>query len=175
MTLHAINIRDLRMNIFERFDKSWFVLTSGDYKTSHFNAMTISWGSLGTIWDKPFAQVVVRPSRYTFEFMDKSDSFTLCAFGKKQKSALNLLGTQSGREGDKIKASGLTPIPSTQVASPGFKEANLIIECRKIYWQDLDPSHFLLPEIEHKYPKQDYHRAYFGEVLAVFGSIVYTR
>ncbi len=170
MKRNPISIRDLRLNIFEQIDNRWFVLTCGDFKTGQFNAMTISWGSLGIIWNKPFAQVVVRPIRYTFEFMNKYDSFTLCAFTHRHKSALNLLGTQSGRDGDKIKASGLTPIPSTLVDSPGYKEAKLILECRKMYWQDLDPGHFLLPEIEHKYPKKDYHRAFFGEVLAVFGS-----
>lgn len=175
MKLQPLDIADLRLNIFKQFDKRWFVLTSGDFKTGQFNAMTISWGSFGTLWDKPFAQVFVRPTRYTLEFMNKYDSFTLCAIGKKYKSALNLLGTQSGRDGDKIKSSGLTPIPSSRVDSPCYKEAKLIVECRKTYWQDLDASHFLLPEIEYKYPNKDYHRVFFGEILAIFGSKAYRK
>jgi flavin reductase (DIM6/NTAB) family NADH-FMN oxidoreductase RutF len=170
MNLEPIKIQDLELNIFNQFDKRWFLLTCGDFETGKFNTMTISWGSLGTVWDRPFAQVFVRPTRFTFEFMNQYDSFTLSAFNKTYKSSLDLLGSKSGREGDKIADSGLTPEKSSEVKSPCFKEAELVIECRKMYWQDLDPSHFLFANIEHKYPRKDYHRVYFGEVLAVFGT-----
>jgi len=169
MNLDPIKIQDLDLNIFNQFDRRWFLLTSGDFETGKFNTMTISWGSLGTVWDKPFAQVFVRNSRYTFEFMNQYDSFTLCGFGKPLKSALDLLGSKSGQAGNKIADSGLTPCKSREVGSPCFKEAELVIECRKMYWQDLDPTHFLFPELERKYPKKDYHRIFFGEVLAVSG------
>jgi flavin reductase (DIM6/NTAB) family NADH-FMN oxidoreductase RutF len=170
MNLEPIKIQDLDLNIFNQFDKRWFLLTCGDFETGKFNTMTISWGSLGTVWDRPFAQVFVRPTRYTFEFMNQYDSFTLSAFNKTYKSSLDLLGSKSGREGDKIADSGLTPVKSSEVKSPCFKEAELVIECRKMYWQDLDASHFLFANIEHKYPRKDYHRFYFGEVMAVFGT-----
>lgn len=173
--LDPIEIQDLNLNILSQFDKHWFLLTCGDFDTGRFNSMTISWGSLGTVWDKPFAQVFVRNSRYTFEFMNAHDSFTLCGFSKDYKKALDLLGSKSGREGNKIAESGLTPCKSAEVSSPSFREAELVIECRKMYWQDLDPSHFLRPEIERKYPKHDYHRVYYGEILAVLATQEFAR
>jgi flavin reductase (DIM6/NTAB) family NADH-FMN oxidoreductase RutF len=175
MSLEPIKLQDLYLNILHQFDKRWFLLTCGDFETGKFNTMTISWGSLGTVWDKPFAQVFIRPTRYTFEFMNSYDSFTLCGFEKTHKSALDLIGSKSGREGNKIADAGLTPSKAATVKSPIFKEAELVIECRKMYWQDLDPTHFLFPELQRKYPKKDYHRVYFGEVLAVFGKAEFIR
>jgi flavin reductase (DIM6/NTAB) family NADH-FMN oxidoreductase RutF len=155
--------------------KRWLLLTAGEFAPGKFNSMTISWGSVGEIWNKPFFQVVVRPQRYTREFMESSDCFTLCVFPEASKPALSLLGSKSGRDCDKIKLSGLTPIASTQVASPGYDEAELIIECRKMYWQDIDPAHFLDSSIEANYANKDYHRAYFGEIVAVSGTDKYRR
>jgi len=145
------------------------LLTSGDFAAGHFNTMTVAWGSMGTMWEKPFVQVVVRPVRYTYEFMERYDSFTLSAFPSEHRDTLLFLGARSGRDSDKIAESGLTPIASSRVAAPGFAEAELIVECRKVYWQDMDAAHFLTPEIERHYPERDYHRIYFGEVLAIWG------
>jgi len=147
---------------------SWLLLCSGDSRS--YNAMTISWGSYGQIWNKMFFHVVVRPTRFTFNFMEKYETFTLCGFDNRFKNSLALLGSKSGRDGDKIAESGLTPIASPHVAAPGFEEAELIIECRKLYWQDIDNSHFLDPSIEKNYPQRDYHRAYFGEIVGISGT-----
>ena len=149
--------------------EQWMLLTAGDFDQGHFNTMTVAWGSLGTMWGRPFAQVVVRPVRYTYEFIEQYDTFTLCAFPEDYTPALQLLGTKSGRDGDKIAEAGLKPIASSRVAAPGFDEAELIIECRKIYADDLNPARFLDPEIDRNYPKKDYHRFYFGEVVAING------
>ena len=151
------------------WDRQWLLLTSGDFAQGDFNAMTVGWGSLGTMWGRPFAQVVVRPIRYTYEFMERYATFTLCAFPAAYRKALQLMGTKSGRDVDKVAESGLTPIASTQVAAPGYAEAELIIECQKIYWDDLEPARFLDPDIEKHYPQQHYHRIYFGEIVAVYG------
>jgi flavin reductase (DIM6/NTAB) family NADH-FMN oxidoreductase RutF len=131
--------------------------------------MTVGWGGFGTMWSKPFVQIVVRPTRYTFEFMEQYDTFTWCAFPPAYQKALPLTGSKSGRDGDKIKATGLTPIPASRIAAPGFAEAELIVECRKIYWDDLNPDQFLDPDTENNYPLKDYHRIYFGEILAISG------
>ena len=147
----------------------WLVLTSGDYNKGDYNAMTVAWGSFGVMWNKPFAQVVVRPTRFTHQFMEKYDSFSLCAFSSSYQQALSLLGSKSGRNTDKIKQSGLTPISSHKIAAPCFKEAELIIECQKIYWDDFRPEHFLENEIEKNYPKKDYHRIYYGEMVTILG------
>lgn len=153
--------------------KQWLLLTAGDFAVGRYNTMTVGWGSLGTMWGKPFAQVVVRPCRYTFGFMNQHDTFTLCVFPNRYRKQLNLLGTTSGRDGDKIAAAGLTPIASASVAAPGFAEAELILECRKIYWDDMEPAQFLDPAIENNYPQKDYHRIFFGEILAVYGAAAY--
>jgi flavin reductase (DIM6/NTAB) family NADH-FMN oxidoreductase RutF len=155
--------------------KRWLLLTAGEFAPGKFNSMTISWGSVGQIWNKTFFQVVVRPSRYTRGFLESGDYFTLCVLPESRKPALSLLGSKSGRDGDKIKASGLTPIPSSIAPTPGYAEAELIVECKKMYWQDIDPEHFLDPGIMANYPKEDFHRAYFGEVLAISGTDAYRR
>ncbi len=155
------------------FDAQWLLLTCGDFAARDFNCMTISWGSLGTMWGVPFAQVVVRPQRYTFQFMEKYSTFTVCAFPERYRPALALLGSKSGREGDKLAEAGLTPAPATVVAAPGYAEAELVIECQKIYWSDFDPAHFVDRAIDPHYPAGDYHRSYFGQIAAVTGDAEY--
>ncbi len=155
------------------WEHSWFLLSSGDFAAGRYNAMTVSWGLFGCMWGRPVAQVVVRPHRYTFELMEAYPTFTLCGFSREQRPALNLLGTRSGRDCDKIAESGLTLAEASQVAAPVFAEADLAIECRKIYWQDYDPAGFIDPDLNKNYPKQDYHRAYYGEIVAVRGLPVF--
>lgn len=169
MPLESIAATDFIARPMHLWDIQSLVLTCGDFARQQFNAMTVGWGSLGYIWRRPFVQVVVRPVRYTYEFIEKYDTFTLCGFPRQYQAALQLLGTKSGRDGDKISEAGLHPAASTKIAAPGFTEASLIIECQKIYWDDIDPQHFLNPEIEAHYPRKDYHRIYYGEILAIFG------
>ena len=149
------------------------LLTSGSWAEKQYNAMTIGWGSIGVMWKRPFIQIVVRPGRYTYGFVEKYDTFTVCALPRKLDKAIALLGAKSGRDGDKIAESKLTPIASSLVAAPSFAEAELILECRKIYWQDMAKENFLDPSIEDRYPRKDYHRIYYGEILAVFGEEQY--
>lgn len=168
MTFSPLPIDDLQVRSHHLFDKQWLLLTCGDFSTNDYNTMTVSWGSLGTIWNRPFAQVFVRPSRHTYTFIDRYDNFSLSAFPESYRKALNLLGSKSGRDGDKIAESGLTPIASSTISSPAFAEAELVIECKKIYWQDMDPAHFLDPQVKPRnYAKDDFHRIYFGEILAI--------
>ena len=169
MTRKLIPTDEFAIDIHKYWNDRWFLLTGGDFQKKHFNTMTVAWGSMGIMWGKPFAQVVVRMSRFTLEFLEKYDSFTLCAFAPERRDTLLMLGSKSGRDSDKIKESGLTPIGSAKVAAPGFAEAELIVEARKMYWQDMAPAQFLDPTIEKQYPNKDYHRIYFGEVLAIWG------
>ena len=155
------------------WNNRWFLLTCGSFEKREFNTMTVSWGSMGTLWNKSFVQVVVRPSRFTFQFMEKFNSFTLSVLPESHREALQLLGSKSGRDGDKIQDAGLTPIPSKKIESPGFAEAELIIECRKIYYDDMEPSHFLDYELNSHYPERDYHRIYFGEIITISGNQSY--
>jgi flavin reductase (DIM6/NTAB) family NADH-FMN oxidoreductase RutF len=170
MKRRPIDFHEFQVQPCSLLARQWLVLTCGDLKTGRYNAMTVGWGSFGVMWNKPFVQVVVRPQRYTFEFMNRYNTFTLCALGKKYREALQILGTRSGRDGNKIAETGLTPVPSTKIAAPGFAEAQLILELRKIYWEDFKPENFLDPSIEENYPQKDYHRMFFGEILAIFGT-----
>lgn len=120
------------------------------------------------MWNKPFVQVVVRPTRYTFEFMQKYPDFTVCAFPKTYHKALQLLGARSGRDGDKIAKAGITPCKGVGACSPVFEEANLIFECRKMYSDVFRPQQFIDPTIERNY-NNDYHHIYYGEILSVSG------
>ncbi len=169
MNLQSISAYEFRPKINTLFGDNWFLLSAGQFAKQQFNCMTISWGSMGVMWQKPFVQVVVRPSRFTHEFMESNSDFTLCAFPEQYKKALQLLGSKSGREGDKIKESGLTPCKSTLVSAPSYVEANLVIECKKIYTDVFRPQNFLDPSIEAQYPIGDYHQVYFGEILTLRG------
>lgn len=157
------------------WEEQWLLLTSGDFPSGKFNEMTVSWGALGSIWGRPFAQVVVRPQRYTFEFMENYPTFTLCGFPADFRPDLQLLGSLSGRDSDKSIQAHLTPIAAQKVAAPIFAEAILAIECKKMYWQDMEPSHFIDPGLNKNYPSQDYHRIYYGEIVAIFGEPAYLR
>ena len=162
-----IEINDFMVKPHNLWNNQWMLLTAGDFPAGDYNTMTVAWGSFGTMWNKPFAQVVVRPTRYTFEFMEKYDTFTLTAFPQKYKKVLSYLGSHSGKKFDKIKKSGLTVCASSIVKAPCFEEAELVIECQKIYSHDFGPNNFIDPAINDHYKRNDYHKSYFGEILAV--------
>ena len=169
MTNSPISFQELRLKSYSIFNDQWFLLTSGDFSSGKFNSMTISWGSIGVIWNRPFVQVVVRPTRYTFEFIQTYPDFTVCAFPQTYHKALALLGAKSGRDGDKIAESGLTPVKSSLASAPAFAEANLVFECRKVYTDVFRPAQFLDPKIEDDYSNNDYHHIFYGEILSVSG------
>jgi len=169
MAREKIQFENLQVQPHHLWGKQWMLLTCGEFSTGQYNTMAVGWGSLGMMWEKPFAQVVVRPTRFTYGFMEEYESFTLCAFPEEYRKAVLLLGTRSGRQGDKIADSGLRPVASTEIDAPGFEEAELIIECRKFYWDDMEPSRFVDPAIEGNYPEKDYHRIYFGEIKSIHG------
>lgn len=164
--MNQIDVKTLSLDIVNLWMNRWLLLTAGTIDDC--NMMTVAWGSIGCMWSKPFAQIVVRPQRHTFKFMEESDSFTLCAFPEQYRKALQTLGTLSGRDSDKLLKTDLTLKKSLTVAAPAYNEANLILECKKVYSQDMDPSCFLDKTIHDKYPEKDYHRIYFGEILAAF-------
>jgi flavin reductase (DIM6/NTAB) family NADH-FMN oxidoreductase RutF len=168
-----IPLEALGMRPVHQWDRKWFLLAAGDWPAGDYNCMTVSWGGLGVLWNKPFALVVVRPTRFTWGFMEKSSGFTLSAFPEEHRRKLSYCGSRSGRDGEKAVAAGFTPIPSRLVTAPSFDQAELVLECRKTYFDDLDPSHFLDPETETHYPAKDYHRVYFAEILAAFGTPAY--
>jgi flavin reductase (DIM6/NTAB) family NADH-FMN oxidoreductase RutF len=171
----SVNRSDIPVQAFqvpaaELWDHQRLLLAAGDFSGKDYNCMTVGWGGFGVMWNRPLAMVVVRPTRYTWHFMERSDSFSLSAFPGEFETHLSYCGNNSGRDGDKAAAVGLTPIACRLIKSPGFAEAELIVECRKSYWSDFEPAHFVDSGTESHYPKKDYHRMYFGEIVAISGT-----
>lgn len=159
----TIKPAEITDNTFKLIGTDWMLITAGT--PDSYNTMTASWGGFGVIWNKNICWCVVRPQRYTYEFLEKSDSFTLSFFNEEYRSALSLCGAKSGREVDKAAVTGLTPISGQLAGTTEFSEARIVIECRKIYFQDIDPKNFLDPSIDGNYPQNDYHRMYIGEIV----------
>jgi len=161
-SFRTIDCREIKDNPFKLIADDWMLITAGDIKS--FNTMTASWGALGELWHKKIAICFVRATRYTFEFMNKAEHFTLSFFDEKLRPVLDFCGRTSGRNVNKAKQAGLTPI-ETEEGAIYYAEARLVIQCRKIYADDIDPKLFLAHEIHDAYPMKDYHRMFIGEVL----------
>lgn len=163
--LKPIEAGDIADNTFRLIGKDWMLITAGEKNS--FNTMTASWGGLGVLWNKQVCFIFIRPQRHTFQFAGKYDRFTLSFFREDQRNILNFCGANSGRDVDKVKMTGLAPLetPSGAVA---FEQARLIIECRKIYFQDLNPENFLDPGIGKNYSVGDYHRMFIGEIVSCY-------
>jgi len=162
-----VSPQEIEGNIIKKFQEDWFLLTAGN--KAKFNPMTISWGTMGSLWNKPVVTVYVRTDRYTFTLMENSKYFTLCALGPNDKSILQYCGTRSGRNVNKIKESGLKPIFSN-TGAVYYEQAVLVIECKKIYAQKInlkkftDP--FFAPKIYHD--KSPLHKMYIGEIVRCY-------
>lgn len=126
-------MKEILCNPFERFDRDWALLCAGE--AGSCNAMTISWGSMGTIWGKPVITVYVRPDRFTWGFLKDNDRFTVSFYPEACREALNMMGSLSGRDGDKAAAARLTVKPLEGCAT--FAEAEQTFVCKKIYMQPL--------------------------------------
>lgn len=156
--MHALNL-----DIFNAFHTDWALLTAGT--PDHFNTMTISWGGLGTLWGKSVATVYVRPCRYTYEYMENNEQFTVSFFTEEYRPDLKLLGTRSGRDGDKVAMTSLTPVSAGE--STGFAQAKLTLVCKKLYAQAMDAA--AIPEdiMQAQYGSAEPHKLYIGEVIAI--------
>lgn len=164
--MREVEVTKLALAVVDLWMNQWLVLTAGTLDDC--NMMTVSWGSIGCMWSKPIAQIVVRPQRHTRKYLEQSASFTLCAFPEKYREDLRTLGTLSGKDGEKLAKTALTLRGSKRISAPSYHEASLILECRKIYCQDINPSGFIDKTIQDHYPANDYHRIYFGEILAAY-------
>lgn len=149
---------------FKLIGKDWMLITAE--KDGKVNTMTASWGGLGVMWNKNVAYIVIRPQRYTKEFVDNADSFSLTFFDESFRETLSYLGTKSGRDEDKIEKSNLTVIHDNN--APYFQEANISIFCRKLFAQEYKSESFIDQELNEKiYPNTDHHTLYIGEVIKI--------
>ena len=164
MSFKEISPDQLQFNPFTKIGKEWLLITAGT--KDKFNTMTASWGGVGVFWGKDTVTTYIRPQRYTKEFVDANDTFTLAFFDPSYKKALNLCGTVSGRDTDKVKDAGLTPLFVDETVA--FEEANLILVCNKMYQDTMPPENFIAKEMDEKwYPNKDYHTMYISEIVKV--------
>jgi flavin reductase (DIM6/NTAB) family NADH-FMN oxidoreductase RutF len=159
---------ELNESAFRLIGKDWMLVAAGD--SEHYNMMTASWGGFGILWNKPVVTVFIRPHRYTYEFVEKNDYFSISFFTESFRKTLNLLGSQSGRDINKMAIEGLNAV-FTENNTVYFDQAKLVLECKKLYMDDIKPGNFLDKGIVDLYPKKDYHRLYIGEVVNILKSV----
>lgn len=162
--MKEINVRDIKENAVSLIADGWGLVTAGN--AEKFNTMTVSWGGIGEIWGKDAVFIFIRPQRYTYEFLEKEDLFTLSFYGEEFKDALKICGSKSGRDIDKADATGLTPLFIDGTTT--FEQAKYTLVCRKMASQFIDPKGFEDANIENNYHSGDYHKVYVGEILKVY-------
>ncbi|MCC8146841.1 MAG: flavin reductase [Bacteroidales bacterium] len=162
--------KELPDNVIELIGKQWMLVTAGTSES--FNTMTASWGGIGYIWERPSTFIFIRDTRYTYQFLQQEESFTLSFFPEEYRHALRICGSRSGRDTDKIKEAGLTPI-QTSSGLMSFAEARMIIECRKILVQELHYENLTSPYkekiIKESYDKESAkHQMFISEITNIW-------
>lgn len=160
-----IKASDIKENICDLLKNNWGLVTAGN--SDKFNTMTVSWGSMGELWGKDSVTVYIRPQRYTEEFMNSNDHFTLSFYPLDKKQAIHgICGSKSGRDVDKVKECNLTP--NFDENAPYSEEAQLVLVCKKMAKSKFDPKDFTDASIDGRwYPEKDYHYIYFAEIEKV--------
>lgn len=155
----------LDLNAFKKIGQQWMLVSAGD--ESGWNTMTASWGFAGVMWGKNAFSVVIRPQRYTREFIDNSEYFTVCFFGEQHKKALAFCGGHSGRDCDKAKKTGLVPVFTN--GSVVFEQAEMAFVCKKMYAQTMRSDCFVDKAADEQwYANGDYHIQYIGEIVSAY-------
>lgn len=161
MAFKEIQAEDFVYSTFKTIGKDWLLVTAE--KDGKANTMIASWGGLGVMWGKNVAYVVIRPQRYTKEFIDGADTLSLTVFDENYRKMLSYCGSVSGRDEDKIAKSGLTVAHENN--TPYFNEAKIALLCKKLYAQEFKPECFIDQESKEKwYPGADYHTMYIVEI-----------
>ena len=159
-----MNVPKFNADHFEEIGAEWALVSAGDEEKS--NTMTIGWGGVGNMWGKKVVFIAVRKSRYTKEFLDKGETFSVAFMDDSQREAMKFCGAKSGRDFDKWKETGLTPVVKDGCVYP--EEASLALLCRKLACFPMDKEGFIDPEIYPKwYPDNDMHDLYIGEITDV--------
>lgn len=159
--MKQIEINEFSENPFKLIGSDWMLITAK--KGDKTNMMTASWGGVGILWNKPVATIYVRPQRYTKEFIDNEEYFSLCVLPEEYRQILNYCGTKSGRDEDKIAETKLTVDESEK--APIFKESRLVLICKKLYAQDLTEQSFIDKSlVEKNYQAKDFHTMYIAEI-----------
>lgn len=166
--MKEINVSQLNDNLFDAIGKEWMLVTAGD--SEKFNTMTASWGGTGVLWGKPVAFLFIRPERYTYEFIEKKDHLTLSFLGEDNKAVHKVCGSKSGRDTDKVAETGLLPY-ATPDGNITFEQARLVLECRKLYADMIDPQLFFDPSLIERWYGEghgNFHKMYVVEIEHVW-------
>ena len=147
--------------------KDWMLLSAGNLSEG-YNTMTASWGCMGVLWNKPVSIAYIRPQRFTYLFAEANEYMTMCFFDEDKRDALRFCGSHSGRDCDKAKECGLTPITLAEGNVVAFEEARLILVCRKLYASDIKEECFLDKSLLSNYSQKDYHRQYICEIVKAY-------
>ena len=167
--MKAIEPSLVKDNFIEIIGKEWMLVSAGD--KDKFNMMTASWGGVGFLWNKPVVFVFIRPERYTREFVDAKGAFTLSFLGEEHKTAHKICGAKSGRDIDKVAATGLTPY-FTDLGNPCFEESRLTLECKTLYVTKMDKDHFMVVSPDEGALNRN---MYYSSVLGVDLGMFYKR
>ena len=160
-SFQPFSIDYLEMNPFNAIGKEWMLITAGDLEKC--NTMTASWGGLGVMWGKNVVYIFVRDSRYTKEFLDKEDRFSISFLDSKNKPLMKYLGAVSGRDEDKIVNAKISIDYNNGV--PYIDDANLVMICRKLSCTKISKDQFVDMGIDSTwYANGDYHNMYIGEI-----------
>ena len=165
-TWQEITPKEIELNPIQMIDQDWLAVSAG--QEGNMNLMTISWGTIGELWGKPVFTVFVSTSRYTHKFMEENDYFTVTHFPESMRDKLAYLGRVSGRDEDKVAGAGLTA-EFTGLGNPIYAEADLAIECKKLYGQQFDAS--LMPAEQRTWYEKSglgIHYMYIGEIVHVW-------
>ncbi|MBQ5398948.1 MAG: flavin reductase [Ruminococcus sp.] len=158
-----IPVKDITDNPFKLIGEDWGLVAVKN--NDGCNMMTVAWGGVGIMWRKPAAFTFIRPQRFSFPLLENEEYFTICFFDESQREALRLCGTKSGRDTDKVKETGLTPVYDEK--APYFKEARLVLVCKKMYAQFLNEESVIDGETVLKNYDNDYHKMYISEIVKV--------
>lgn len=159
-----VSVYDLKTNPFQEIGKNWTLISAAH--DGKVNTMTASWGSMGVLWGKEALTVYIRQSRYTKEFVDAQDYFTVSLFDGSTHKPLGLLGSKSGRDGDKIAEAGFHV---TEVeGQPAFEESHCVFVCKKMYQDDIRVADMPADVVKSFYPDNDFHTMYIGEIVACY-------
>ena len=161
-----VDYRDYFAQTMDGLDGSGLLLVSVG-RDGRPNVMTIGWGTVGTIWSRPIFVALVRPSRYTYGLLEQTGDFTVNLMPVELADVVAYCGEVSGREHDKFAERELVLAPGAKVKAPVIEQALLQYECRTVQKTDVVPEHFDPAIVGRFYPQGNYHRVYFGEILAV--------
>ncbi len=142
---------------------NWILISAGNL--TKYNMMTASWATFGILWNKPIAQVFIRPSRYTYDFIDENEFFSICFFNDSYKDILALLGSKSGKNFNKMKIQGLNPI-DYENKTIYFEQSEQVLILKKIYKTKFDGNDIDKDVKSLFYPdNKDFHFIFYGQIV----------